>query len=66
MNGITSNLSVPVAPANFGEWPACMQRRYREHALARSTRTGQAGPGGAAEVVTGMKPTPVPGAISRS
>jgi hypothetical protein len=37
VNAIPPALLLPAIPANFRDWPACMQRRYREHALALSS-----------------------------
>jgi len=35
----TSSSPSTACPANFRDWPACMRRRYREHALGDHTNS---------------------------
>lgn len=65
VNLILTTLSVPAAPANFRDWPACMQRRYQEYALAGARGAGNAELSAPTAAVRKKKPTPDPVSTSR-
>jgi hypothetical protein len=56
---------VPAIPENFRDWPACMQRRYREHALGASVASSRGAENLMDSSIRATKPTPGPVANAR-
>jgi hypothetical protein len=56
----------PAIPVNFRDWPACMQRRYREHALRASVASSRGAENLMDSAIKATKPTPDPVGNARS